>query len=330
MPWRKPVILQQNMMRQNNLLSFLRHQKGKPVSKDILAEHFSMPLKEVKEEIRQLQSKGFLITEEPEGFTYSKENDQLDERRIRYYAQDLLDPLYVFSEIDSTNTYARKAVQDGAENSTLVLANHQTAGRGRHGHSFYSPADTGLYLTLILRKPMSMKEVLRITPAAAVACTEAIRSCSIREPRIKWVNDLFIGKRKIAGILCETVNDLSSQNPQAVLIGIGINCMSTPLPKDIENTAGAINDPDLDRNELAAGIWKKLLYWTEHCNSKEMMNRYRKDSLIIGKEVTFPYNHILMKGTAISITEEGNLLVRKEDGSLQVLDSGEVSIQNWK
>ena len=256
-------------------------------------------------------------------------NDPLNEDAIRAYCTDLSYPLYVFDTIDSTNNYAKHIAASADAHGTLIVAAHQTAGRGRRGHTFYSPANCGLYLSLIIKPHAKVQDMLKVTVAAAVAAVEAIEETSDAHPKIKWVNDLFIGRRKIAGILTEAVSHPDPDEPDAIVIGIGINVRSTDLPEDIENIAGAIDDPNLKRSHLAAVLWQRLLYWTEHLDDPNLMEQYRSHSFLLGHEIIYEFNNHQYSGTVTAINDEGNLVIQNRDNEEIVLSSGEVSVKDW-
>ncbi|MBR4122368.1 MAG: biotin--[Erysipelotrichaceae bacterium] len=145
----------------------------------------------------------------------------------------------------------------------------------------------------------------------------------------KWVNDLFIGKRKIAGILTEAISDFESGDLDAIIIGIGINVRKTELQEDIENIAGAINDPSLSRSRLAAALWQRLLYWTDHLEDPQLMEAYRRYSLLIGHVIVYEINGEKRSGTVESINDQGNLVVLDDANEKIILASGEVSVKDW-
>ena len=256
-------------------------------------------------------------------------NDMLSEEAIRAYCTDLSWPMYVFDTIDSTNNYAKSIAASPAAHGTLIVADHQTDGRGRRGHTFYSPANCGLYLSLIIKPHARVQDMLKVTVAAAVAAVEAIEETSDAHPQIKWVNDLFIGRRKIAGILTEAVSHPDRDEPAAIVIGIGINVTSTDLPEDIENIAGAIDDPNLKRSHLAAVLWQRLLYWTEHLDDPNLMEKYRRYSFLSGHEITYELNNNTYSGTVAAINDEGYLVIQNKDNEEIVLSSGEISVKDW-
>ena len=239
--------------------------------------------------------------------------------------------LVFFDEIDSTNNYAKRFVKLGYTDGTAIVADHQTAGRGRLGRSFYSPAGTGIYFTLIRSmNTIGANNLLRQTPAAAVAAIEAIDAVTGADSQIKWVNDIYVDGKKAAGILTESIASREGGPFDTVLIGVGFNCTTREFPEDIKDTAGAISRLDVDRNQMTAVFWKRLLYWSDHADSPEMIQKYREKSLVLGRPVSFELGGMLFHGTAEDIDAYGHLNVRLEDGSIRSLDSGEISLESWK
>lgn len=317
------------MKLKNELLIKLNQNPNSYLSGEALAKEFNVSRTAIWKAIRSLQNSGYEIESTPKGYRYFANNDLLHENLIRSYATDITYHLLVFETIDSTNNYAKTIASNPDAHGTLVVANHQTAGRGRRGHTFYSPGDTGLYLTLILKPTSKIQELLKMTIAAAVASVEAIQENSSTKPQIKWVNDIFIDKKKIAGILTEAISDFETGDVEAIIIGIGINTKKTTLPDDIKDIAGAINDEHLSRNKLAASLWQKLLYWTSHLDSPELIAKYREYSLLLNHLITYERNGELYTGTVKAINEEGNLVIETDNKETVILTSGEVSVKDW-
>ena len=111
--------------------------------------------------------------------------------------------LEVYDCVDSTNTLLKKQADEGAPHGRVIIAREQTGGRGRMGRSFHSPRGTGLYISILLRPEMPPESVLLVTPMTAVAVCQALDSAQCPTPRIKWVNDIYVGGKKLAGILTE-------------------------------------------------------------------------------------------------------------------------------
>ena len=159
----------------------------------------------------------------------------LPDRPLMEDVVDLHHKIMVFDDIDSTNDEAKRMLeQETVDDGMYLIANHQTAGRGRQGHSFYSPADTGLYVSMVRtdHDVLHPATLSKLTLAAAVATAEAIEEAVGVSPKIKWVNDLYYRDRKVCGILTESVGWLDDR-PRAVVIGIGINCSTTLFPEDL-------------------------------------------------------------------------------------------------
>lgn len=317
------------MALKDELLRFFCANPQESFSGEQLAKQYGVSRAGIWKAVQALRSDGFEIISDPSGYTFTDANDFLSEEAIRACDPSIDTPVHVFETIDSTNNYAKILAAQNAPHGTIVIANHQTAGRGRQGHSFYSPKNTGLYFSILIH-PEHTGLISRITPAAAVASAEAIEeTCGIR-PGIKWVNDLFLGKKKIAGILSEAVSDFETGTIQTVIIGIGINCRTSEFPDEIKETAGSLNAVHLQRSFLAASLRKHLLQRTAHLEDPETMELYRRDSIVLGKQIVYTMNNIPYAGIAKAINEEGNLIIEKEDGASQLLHSGEISIKDWQ
>ena len=217
--------------------------------------------------------------------------------------------------VDSTNTYAR-AHAPSLPLPSLIIAREQTAGRGRQGKSFYSPADTGLYFTLLFEADESFDF---ITPRAAVAVCKALESEEI-SPQIKWVNDIYLGGRKVCGILCER---FESQGRMLTAAGIGINLTTRDFPGELP-LAGSVGAA-LDPVETAEKIALSLLNSPADYSRDALLAEYKKRSLITGKEIEYTENGRILTGKAVDINDNFNLEVETPEGT-KLLSSGEVSI----
>ena len=222
--------------------------------------------------------------------------------------------LVFLSTVDSTNTYAKQNI-DALTLPSLVVADRQTAGRGRHGKSFYSPDKTGLYMTLVYEAP---DECELITPAAAVAVCSALEDFGIK-PQIKWVNDVYIGGLKVCGILTEC---FLHNGKRYIALGVGINLTTKDFPSDIPNP-GSVNI-DCNKSELALAVSEKFLSLTD---SKSIVSEYEKRLFVIGKEVTYIKNGTEFTATVKGINSLCNLTVCRSDGTEEILSSGEISIK---
>jgi BirA family biotin operon repressor/biotin-[acetyl-CoA-carboxylase] ligase len=239
--------------------------------------------------------------------------------------------LHWYSTIDSTNTRAKAMARDGAPHGTVLIASHQTGGRGRMGRSFFSTDNKGVYMTVVFKAPED-DAFLRITAISAVCAVESIKELFGISTEIKWVNDIIYKSKKVAGILAESfvVGD-----ERYVAVGFGIN-LYTQIPDDLRDIAISIfpEYPDsytlkMQRDALANRITEKLLAAIEKDDCAEYMTKYRALSCIIGNDIVFTQNGCECTAHAFDINDKGALGV-KLDGDLTIyLSSGEISIKKF-
>jgi BirA family biotin operon repressor/biotin-[acetyl-CoA-carboxylase] ligase len=240
---------------------------------------------------------------------------------------DRLACIEVFPSLDSTNRYAREQLENGVP-SGLTVALEQTAGRGRRGHTFFSP-EGGLYMT-VYGKPADLEiTIQKLTIACAVAVVEAIQETTGIVTQIKWVNDIYLQEKKLCGILCEAPL-LPDGSPAGVLAGIGINLRQKEFPPELADKAIALNVPDLSPLTLAEAITRHLLYWQARLADPALLDLYRRSSLVLHREVSFRRNDELIHGIATDINDMGNLLVELSDHTIVSLNSGEISLSGWQ
>ena len=219
---------------------------------------------------------------------------------------------------ESTNDLAKKAALEGAPDGTTYIAKVQTGGHGRGEHTFFC-YDGGLYLSIVIRNASPPAEL--ITSAAAAAVCRAVRAAACAPVTIKWVNDLYLGDKKVCGILALRTGD-------AYVVGIGINVKEVTFPDDLRQTAAALCS-DIDLNILAAEIIARLrLALNEPV--KSIIEYCSKYSYTLGKEVTYIKNGKSFIGTAEKLLPDGSLSVKLNNGSTDVLSSGEISVKNVK
>ena len=242
--------------------------------------------------------------------------------------------IYWFDSIDSTNTRAKEMAAQGAPHGTVLIAGHQTAGRGRLGRSFQSPDGMGVYMSVILRPNCPSEQIMHLTCAAAVAMCDAVAMAVHVRPGIKWTNDLVLGKRKIAGILTElSVNSKTSLVDHAI-VGIGINCCqaANDFAPEIQSFAGSLSmvtGREIDRSCLAAAMIQSLhkMWGSLFLPRSVVMNQYRADCVTVGHDVSLVRGDEIRHGHAIGINDQGALIVRFPDGTPEAVNSGEVSVR---
>lgn len=246
---------------------------------------------------------------------------KLKEKRIREkISADIT--IHLYSDIDSTNNEAKRRAE-ADRGYHLYATTHQTAGRGRRGHDFYSPKDTGLYMTLSLPLSGRIESVQKITCLAAVAVCEAAEALSGRQPKIKWVNDIFLDGRKAAGILTELVTD-SGNRPLSVIVGIGMNLRTEDFPAEFAAQAGNLGDIEI--NALCGTVTENLIKLYENLSDNSVIEKYKALNLCIGHTVRFTKDGAEHTATAVDIDSDGGLIV-EENGETLTLNSGEISVK---
>ena len=318
------------MVLKNKILEELENNRDKYVSGQALAKKFGVSRNAVWKAINLIKSDGYKIDSvNNKGYRIASPADVLSAERITDNMSENSKKLklIVFDSVDSTNNEAKRMIADGFKENALVISNEQTKGRGRLGRDFYSPKNTGIYMSFIFHTYLKLSDAVSVTTAAAVAVVRAIEKLTDIKPQIKWVNDVYIGDKKACGILTEAVSDFETGSAQSVVIGIGINISTEEFPDEITETATSLNFNGLSRNNLIAAVSDELVEICSDLSNKSYIDSYREHSLIIGKRIDFYRNNVRYGGTAVDIDSDGGLIVRLPNGETEVLNSGEVTVR---
>ena len=241
------------------------------------------------------------------------------------------DKIIWLDTIDSTNTYAKELARNGAPEGTVIIADHQAGGRGRMGRSFSSPAGMGIYMSIILRPDCLPEELMHLTCAAGLAASNAVSEVTDRVPGIKWTNDLILARRKLGGILTELSVDPQTRKIEWAIIGIGINCCQeeADFPEEIRPIAISLHISPAKRLQLIAQI---ILTFHQMCpylfaRKEGIMEDFRHRCVTIGQESSVLRGDEVRHGRALSVDDDGGLVVKYDDGTTTTVTSGEVSIR---
>jgi len=243
------------------------------------------------------------------------------------------DRFHFVTETGSTNDDLKVLAKEGAPQGTLLIADSQTGGHGRMGRSFHSPEGQGIYLSILLRPGCAPTELMHLTCAAAAAMCDAVEDAVGLRPGIKWTNDLVSGKRKLGGILTELGLNKKGMVDWAI-VGIGINCTQTEedFPAEIRDIAGSlamVTGREISRERVAAAMMEALyaMSCTLFSGRFAMLRQYRRDCVTLGQEVSILRGEALSHAYALDVDEAGALIVRHPDGTLEAVNSGEVSVR---
>ena len=242
--------------------------------------------------------------------------------------------LQVYSEVSSTNTLLKQMAAEGAAAGTVLIADRQTAGRGRLGRSFLSPGGVGVYLSALIRPNCAPTALMHLTCAVAVAMCDAVENAFGFRPGIKWTNDLVVGNKKLGGILTELGLDPKTGMVDHAILGIGINCGQTESDFDesirsMATSVRMVTGQNASRERLIAGMVKALEAMDKALLSSPaaILERYRADCITLGQDVSILRGDEVRHGRALDIDAEGGLIVRYDSGETGTVTSGEVSVR---
>lgn len=316
------------------ILELLRRQEGFLSGEDIGRE-LSITRAAVWKGIKKLREEGYEIEAVTNrGYRLTNPETMYNKRELEQglKTKTMGQSIYFYEETDTTNNRARELALEGAPEGTLVVAEKQTAGRGRRGKVWESPLGTGIWMSLVLRPQIAPAEASVLTLLCGLATAEAIEAETGLSAGIKWPNDILINGKKAVGILTEM--DCEMSEVHFVIPGIGINVNTASFPPEIAEIATSLYlecGKTVSRRRLVHRVLERL---EEHYETflrtgsfAAMLEDYRKHCITLGKKV-----HVLGRepffAEALDITPEGELLVRRADnGKEEVVFSGEVSIR---
>lgn len=285
-------------------------------------------INQLKEEgyvIEAVQNKGYHLLEYPDVITYSEVKSVL---RTQWAGREL----YCFDTVDSTNTYAKKLADEGAMHGTLVVANQQLGGKGRRGRTWESPANTGIWMTLILKPNMNPSYASMLTLVMAIAVAKACNEITKVSCSIKWPNDIVLNRKKICGILTEMSAEMDYINH--IVIGVGINANMEGFPEELQDKATSIklqNGEKINRAQLINGVMvhfeEEYRLFMKHKDLSLQLVTYNDLLVNRNNEVMVLEPSKEYSGIARGINEQGELLVEKPDGLLCRVYAGEVSVR---
>ena len=324
------------MSTKNQILELLEKSRGESLSGEKIAKLLHVSRNAIWKAINELKKDGYKIQAVTnKGYMLTQDNDILSCAGILSYLSDSYKPvsLDVYDTIDSTNRTAKEMAISGAKHGSIVIANSQSAGRGRYTRSFFSPANGGLYISFVLHPDkLPFKNITSITAFASLVVCETIENLCDKTPKIKWVNDVYLKQKKICGILTESITVLESSQPQWIVLGIGIN-VNTPdssFPEEIRSVAGSIfpdGDAVFSRNQLAAEIIQRVLYPSLDFNETILFKAYKEKLMMLGSKITVIQGAESYNATAIDLDDLGHLIIEKENGIVETLHFGEISIR---
>ncbi len=313
------------------ILKVLSERKGEIVSGEELAIVLGISRVALRKRIYKLKEEGIPIrVVDRRGYVLEALPDTLIPPAVLSELDtEIIGRRYLFFEVvDSTNILAKEMAARGEPEGTVVAADYQTKGRGRLGRSWFSPKGKNLYFSVILRPPVSASFVFQLTMLSSVAVCEALRDLGV-DALIKWPNDVFVGGRKICGILNEMETDGGKVRFVILGIGLNVNVRREEFPPDIREKATSVAvelGEEVSRRKIFVKVLAFLDKWYKHFlegGKGDLFYFWREHNYTLGKRVAVDGR---FEGFAIGISPYGELLVRKDDGSVVKVSAGDVDI----
>lgn len=316
----------------DKVLEYLEKNKGKYVSGGDLAEKLGVSRNAVWKAVNALKAKGYEIgAVTNKGYVLYEHNRIVSAQSIAKYITCPHIRIDYRDKVSSTNTVLKELAERGAQEGLLLVADEQTAGKGRKGRRFLSRNGTGVYFSLLLKPKLSPSESLLITTCAAVAVAKSVEKNAGGETEIKWVNDVYRNGKKICGILTEASFDIEGGGLAWAVLGIGINMFfpEGSLPEDLTDKVGAVYDDDsFTAENMSAIIADTVNFFMEEyrrLTEKSFLEDYRSRAYLDGKKIYVLKGDDMIEAIALGVDDDFRLEVRYPDGSTEFLSSGDVS-----
>ena len=326
-------------MSKQTVLELLRRREGAFLSGEEISRRLGLSRAAVWKAVDALRREGYTVEARTGlGYRLAGAPDALTEPEIRRFlppTEVVGRKLVCLSEVDSTNTRAKESAMAGEPEGLVVVADCQTAGRGRMGRSFQSPPGKGIYLTALLRPHLPPERLMCVTAMAGVSVCGAVEEVCGLSPGLKWPNDPVLNGRKLCGILTELSLEAETRSLQYLVVGIGINVLHTPEDFSPEvaaiatSVAAELGHP-VSRPALAAALIARLDRLRTALvsgDTEDYLAEYRRRCVNLGKRVRLLSPGGEAHGEALDVDREFGLVVRRDDGTVTTVRSGEVSVR---
>ncbi|WP_323610991.1 biotin--[acetyl-CoA-carboxylase] ligase [Erysipelothrix enhydrae] len=321
-------------MKTKTVLDLLIENQDSFVSGEQIGDLLHMTRANVWKEVDKLRKKGYTINSvRNRGYQYVDNANNLSSAEIRNNMKNsFVEDIRCYDSIPSTNSLAKEMIPDQFKDPFLIATDHQSEGRGRRGRTFYSPSKNGIYISLALVPTLSLEDTQLITIIAAVAVKKALKMLYQLEVDIKWLNDIYLDGKKLAGILTEGEIVLESNQYRYLILGIGLNVFhDSNLPQNLNEIYTSLDQHikrDIDRNKLIATITDCFfsLYEKFPDNRQTIIDDYRSSCFIINQYI-YINQDFSQRFYVKDIDEKGQLIINDKDQNIRTLNSGEVSIQ---
>lgn len=320
------------------LLSYLKENRGTWISGESLSTKMAISRSAVWKHIKGLRTDGYIIESSPKkGYLFQKASVLLLAEEIREGLQTRSfgkQEIAYHRETDSTNLRAKELAEQGAPEGTVVIAEKQTSGRGRRGRSWFSPAEKGIYASLILRPSLPPNEAPKIVLLTSVAAADALSTQTHLDVMIKWPNDILVKGKKIAGILIDIGTEMDTVNYVIVGLGLNVNIPYRSLPEAIRNDATSVlieTGKQTPRKVIIREylrLCEKYYEWFNEGRFEEIIERWEKYANIIGQRIRVDLAGKTHRGNVSHIDPDGVLVIIDSAGKTHRIFSGDMTVIN--
>lgn len=276
-------------------------------------------------QVEAVRNRGYHIIDSPDILTREELGSMMDTEWAGR-------KIYYFDEIDSTNTRAKQLGEKGAPHGTLVIAEGQSAGRGRRGRAWESPGGSSIYMSMLLRPEIPPAKAPMLTLVMGVSTAEGLGEYTGLDMQIKWPNDIILKGKKLAGTLTEMSTEIDCVN--YVVMGTGINVNMAQMPKELAEKATSLRAETgqiMRRSQIIASVMKRFeenyRLFVENGDLRQLQEKYNSLLITRNKEVRIINGKEEYHAYALGINENGELMVRESDGTIKEISSGEVSVR---
>lgn len=318
-------------MSEEPILNALKSRPGQHVSGEELSRLVGVSRTAIWKEIEKLREQGYKILAQPHaGYLLVEAPDRMLPQELSWNlaTRRIGKRIHCYEETDSTMDIAHRLAAAGEPEGSVVVAEGQRGGRGRLGRRWVSPKGKGIYCSVLLRPPLALSEVPRLTLMAAVAVARAIRQVTGIRAEIKWPNDVMVGSRKVAGILTELTAELNRVNVCIVGIGINVNTPRRLLPAHATSLAEE-GGAKVSRVELARALLTQMDRLYEGFLARGMepiLEEWRGFAGFLGRRIRVEVQGRRVDGQAVDVDASGALLVRTDTGLVESCSAGDVLV----
>lgn len=300
------------------------------ISGRYLSEKYLVSRSAIWNIVQELKKENIPIISSRRGYKIDERYDIVSKKCIEYYIKNKVEVI-VKESVDSTMDEAEYDYKINKKFDRLIISREQRKGCGRRGRKFISPRDKGIYMTLTLKPIYNYEESLKVTNIAAVAVADAIKNLINIDVKIKWINDIFIGDKKIGGILTKASTNLENENLEVIYLGIGINIeYSKNLDYIVENKVGALFNGFSKKNfksKLCANIIDYFYKMYENINNVEYIEKYSNYLYMKNDRCSLLIDNSLREDVEILGVDENYRLIIKDKTGINSIYQGEVTIR---